>query len=75
MIGAADQTTEVYAAARPIAVGEKLTPDKLHRVKVHLGNVAEHYADPQTGPGMDRPDQFGTSRDQFVQDGALRDPA
>ena len=37
LVGGADQTTEAYAARHPIAVGEKLTTDKLHRVKVRLG--------------------------------------
>ena len=49
LVGAADQTTEAYAAREPIAVGEKLTADKLHRVKVRLGDVEEHYLTPGTG--------------------------
>src|SRR2546426_1594466 len=51
LVGAADQTTEAYAAREPIAVGEKLSPDKLHRVKVRLGDVEEHYLTPETGLG------------------------
>jgi hypothetical protein len=51
LVGAADQTTEAYAARQPIAVGEKLTTDKLHRVKVRLGDVEEHYLTPETGLG------------------------
>lgn len=51
LVGAADQTTEAYAAREPIAVGEKLTTDKLHRVKVRLGDVEEHYLTPETGLG------------------------
>jgi len=49
LVGAADQTTEVYAAREPIAVGETLTTDKLHRVKVRLGEVEQHYLTPETG--------------------------
>ncbi|WP_427130191.1 hypothetical protein [Pseudarthrobacter sp. S9] len=49
LVGAADQTTEAFAAREPIAVGEKLTTDKLHRVKVRLGEVEEHYLTPGTG--------------------------
>lgn len=49
LVGAADQTTEAYAAREPIAVGETLTADKLHRVKVRLGEVEEHYLTPETG--------------------------
>ena len=33
LVGAADQTAEAYAAREPIAVGETLTADKLHRVR------------------------------------------
>lgn len=51
LVGAADQTTEAYAAREPIAVGEKLTTDKLHLVKVRLGDVGEHYLTPETGLG------------------------
>ncbi len=49
LVGAADQTTEAYAAREPIAVGEKLTADKLNRVKVRLGDVEQHYLTPETG--------------------------
>ena len=49
LVGAADQTTEAYAAREPIAVGETLTADKLHRVKVRLGEVEQHYLTPESG--------------------------
>ena len=49
LVGAADQTTEAYAAREPIAVGETLTTDKLHRVKVRLVEVEQHYLTPETG--------------------------
>ena len=49
LVGAADQTTEAYAAREPIAVGETLTADKLHRVKVRLGEVEQRYLTPESG--------------------------
>ncbi|MET3808929.1 hypothetical protein [Arthrobacter sp. UYEF3] len=49
LVAAADQTTEAYAASGPIAVGEMLTTDKLHRVKVRLGDVEQHYLTPEAG--------------------------
>ncbi|MDQ0755746.1 hypothetical protein [Arthrobacter sp. B3I4] len=49
LVAAADQTTEAFAASQPIAVGEQLTPDKLHRVKVRLGDVEQHYLTPASG--------------------------
>ena len=51
LVGAADQTTEAYAAREPIAVGETLTTDKLHRVKVRLGEVEQRLPDPGVRPG------------------------
>lgn len=50
LLGAADQTTEAFAAREPIAVGESVTADKLHRVKVRLGDVGQHYLTPESGP-------------------------
>jgi hypothetical protein len=47
LVAAADQTTEAYAASGPIAVGEKLTTDKLHRVRVRLGDVEQYYLTPE----------------------------
>ncbi|MET1021993.1 MAG: hypothetical protein ABWX69_07325 [Arthrobacter sp.] len=49
LVGAADQTAEAYTAREAIAVGEKLTVDKLNRVKVRLGDVEQHYLTPATG--------------------------
>lgn len=49
LVGAADQTTEVYAAKGPIAVGEKLTADSVNRVKVRLGDVESHYVTAESG--------------------------
>lgn len=49
LVAAADQTTEAYAASEPIAVGEKLALEKLHRVKVRLGDVEGQYFTPEVG--------------------------
>ncbi len=49
LVAAADQTTEAYAASEPIAVGEALTAEKLHRVKVRLGDVEQYYFTPEAG--------------------------
>jgi hypothetical protein len=49
LLGAADQTTEAFAAREPIAVGEPLTEDKLHRVKVRLGDLGPLYLTPESG--------------------------
>ncbi|XAS66198.1 hypothetical protein V3C33_11860 [Micrococcaceae bacterium Sec5.7] len=49
LVTSADQTTEVYAAREAIAVGEKLTPDNLNRVKVRLGDVQTHYITVEAG--------------------------
>ena len=49
LVGAADQTAEAYTAREAIAVGEKLTVDKLNRVKVRLGDLEQHYLTPATG--------------------------
>jgi len=52
LVAAADQTTEAYAASEPIAVGEKPAADKLHLVKVRLGDVEQRYFTPESGlPG------------------------
>jgi hypothetical protein len=49
LLGAADRTTEAYAARAPIAVGETLTEDKLHRVKVRLDDLQKRYLTPESG--------------------------
>ncbi len=49
LVGAADRTSEAYAAREPIAVGERLTADKLYPVRVRLGDVAGHYLTPADG--------------------------
>jgi hypothetical protein len=49
LVGAADQTTEVYAAKGSIAVGEKLTGDNVNRVKVRLGDVESRYVTAESG--------------------------
>lgn len=49
LVGSADQTTEVYAARDSIAVGEKLTPDNVARIKVRLGETEENYVTVESG--------------------------
>lgn len=49
LLGAADQTTEAYAARKAIAVGERLTEDKLQRVKIRLGDLEQRYLMPASG--------------------------
>jgi hypothetical protein len=49
LVGSADKTTEVFAARDAIAVGEKLTPENVSRVKVRLGEVEPHYITAESG--------------------------
>jgi hypothetical protein len=49
LVGSADETSEYYTAREAIAVGEKLSVDKLNRVKVRLGDVEQHYLTPAGG--------------------------
>ncbi|MGP4031338.1 hypothetical protein [Pseudarthrobacter sp. 1C304] len=74
LVGAADQTAEAYTAREPIAVGEKLTVDKLNRVKVRLGDVEQHYLTPATGvaEGLVAAQRIG--KDQLVPRGSLGQP-
>jgi hypothetical protein len=74
LVGAADQTAEAYTAREAIAVGEKLTVDKLNRVKVRLGDVEHHYLTPATGvpDGLVAAQRIG--KDQLVPRGSLGQP-
>lgn len=49
LLGAADRTTEIYAAKGPIAVGEKVTAGNVNRVKVRLGDLESHYLTAESG--------------------------
>ena len=49
LVGSADRTTEVFAAREAIAVGERLTPENISRVKVRLGDVEPHYITAESG--------------------------
>ncbi|MCB5273841.1 hypothetical protein BJG92_01366 [Arthrobacter sp. SO5] len=71
LLGAADQTTEAFAAREPIAVGENVTADKLTRVKVRLGDVEQHYLAPESGltEGLVAVQRIG--KDQLVPRGSL----
>lgn len=74
LVGAADQTTEVYAANGPIAVGEKLTPGNVSRVKVRLGDVESRYFTAESGlpEGLVAVQRIG--RDQLVPRESLGKP-
>ena len=74
LVAAADQTTEAFAASQPIAVGEKLTQDKLHRVKVRLGDVEQYYLTPESGmaEGMVAVQRIG--KDQLLPRESLGQP-
>lgn len=49
LVGTADRTTEVYAAREPIAVGEKLTRDRLTTVRVRLDDIESGYVTAEAG--------------------------
>jgi hypothetical protein len=74
LVGAADQTTEVYAAKGPIAVGERLTAENVNRVKVRLGDVEGHYVTAEAGlpVGMVAVQRIGP--DQLVPRDSLGKP-
>lgn len=71
LLGAADQTTEAYTAREAIAVGEKVTADKLNRVKVRLGDVEQQYLTPEPGlaEGLVAVQRIG--KDQLLPRGSL----
>jgi hypothetical protein len=74
LLGAADRTTEAYAAREPIAVGEPLTEDKLHRVRVRLGELEPRYLTPESGlaQGLVAVQRIG--KDQLVPRDSLGEP-
>lgn len=74
LVGAADQTAEAYTARESIAVGEKLTMDKLNLVKVRLGDVEQYYLTPATGvpDGLVAVQRIG--KDQLVPRGSFGQP-
>lgn len=49
LVGAADQTTDVYVARDAIDVGERLTADNTARAKVRLGELEELYISGEAG--------------------------
>ena len=51
LVGAVDRTTEVYAAGRPLAVGEVVTVDDLVPTPVRLGDAGDRYLSGGTVPG------------------------
>jgi hypothetical protein len=74
LLGAADRTTEAYAAREAIAVGEPLTEDRLHRVKVRLGDLEQRYLTPESGltEGLVAVQRIGP--DQLVPRDSLGEP-
>jgi hypothetical protein len=51
IVGAVDRTTEVYAAARPLAVGEVVTVEDLVVTPVRLGDAGDRYLSGGALPG------------------------
>lgn len=49
LVGAADQTTDMYVARESIAVGEQVTPDNTSRVKVRLADLEQYYISGEAG--------------------------
>lgn len=49
LVGAADQTTDMYVAREAIAVGEKVTQENTSRVKVRLSDLEQYYVSGQSG--------------------------
>jgi hypothetical protein len=74
LVGAADQTTEVYVAREAIAVGEKLTGDNTARAKVRLGELEEHYVVGEDGlpEGLVAVQRIG--KDQLLPKESLGNP-
>ena len=74
LLGAADETMEAYAARESIAVGERVTEDKLHRVKVRLGDLEQRYLTPEAGlaEGLVAVQRIG--KDQLVPRESLGEP-
>lgn len=74
LLGAADKTMEAFAARESIAVGERVTEDKLHRVKVRLGDLEQRYLTPEAGlaEGLVAVQRIG--KDQLVPRESLGEP-
>jgi hypothetical protein len=74
LLGAADETMEAYAARESIAVGERVTEDKVHRVKVRLGDLEQRYLTPEAGlaEGLVAVQRIG--KDQLVPRESLGEP-
>jgi hypothetical protein len=49
LVGAADQTTDMYVAREAIAVGEEVTPENTSRVKVRLADLEQYYVTGEAG--------------------------
>jgi hypothetical protein len=49
LVGAADQTTDMYVAREAIAVGEPVTPQNTSRVKARLADLEQYYISGEAG--------------------------
>ncbi|WP_458111411.1 hypothetical protein M1D88_13885 [Arthrobacter sp. R1-13] len=74
LVGAADQTTDVYVAREAIAVGERLTADNTARAKVRLGQLEELYISGEAGlpDGLVAVQRIG--KDQLLPKASLGKP-
>ncbi|MHC6592489.1 hypothetical protein [Arthrobacter sp. C152] len=73
LVGSADRTTEVYAARDGIAVGESLTPEKVVRVRVRLGDSEQHYITAAEGLPVGTVAVQRIAKDQLVPRASLGD--
>src|SRR6478609_6908249 len=71
LIGTADRTTEVFAARDGIGVGERLTPEKVVRAKVRLGDTEQHYITVEDGLPQDVVAVQRIAKDQLVPRASL----
>jgi hypothetical protein len=71
LVGSADRTTEVFAAREAIAVGQRLTPENISRVRVRLGDVEPHYVTAEAGLPEGQVAVQRIAKDQLVPRGSL----
>jgi hypothetical protein len=74
LVGAADQTTEMFVAREAISVGEKVTPANTSKVKVRLADLEQYYITGESGlpEGMVAVQRIG--KDQLVPRQSLGKP-
>lgn len=71
LVGSADRTTDVFAARDGVAVGERLTPDKVFRAKVRLGDTESQYITAESGLPEDVVAVQRIGKDQLVPRASL----